>query len=371
MVTKSTSLLPLLAAGLGMFGSPSARAQGAPVPDAVRGSPCTGPFKALGSAPSPEDRDRARAIITFPLYNVAGDAQKRAALEKAVVLDPKWHEAWAALSDARRWKQDDRGAIVALCEAAALGYPDWDMLGFLWLTNGKPQAAVWAYRKILESRPSDEFIHRRLAESIAATGDTQGGLREYSALLMVSGNSQTILDEYNDLRRRMGLPEQGFEDAIAFAKGGAGQVGASSGLTPAATRGGSVSASVAPGGASAPRAQSSQEPRTIYSLVFFDADSSTMTASARDILLAAVELFGERHPSIISVTGHTDTLGTRTANQALSERRAAVVKSFLTSAGFAAASIITNAVGEDELLVQTADEVREKQNDYVNVEFRP
>jgi outer membrane protein OmpA-like peptidoglycan-associated protein len=84
-----------------------------------------------------------------------------------------------------------------------------------------------------------------------------------------------------------------------------------------------------------------------------------------------VGLFRERHPSVILVTGHTDILGTRSANQALSERRAAVVKSFLASAGLSAASIITRAVGEDDLLVQTADEVREKQNDYVDLEFRP
>ncbi len=64
----------------------------------------------------------------------------------------------------------------------------------------------------------------------------------------------------------------------------------------------------------------------------------------------------------LTVTGHTDTVGSAKYNQALSERRAASVKSALVADGVSGGEITTLGVGKTGLLVPTADGVREPQN---------
>ena len=64
----------------------------------------------------------------------------------------------------------------------------------------------------------------------------------------------------------------------------------------------------------------------------------------------------------ITVTGHTDTVGSAKYNQALSERRAASVKRQLIADGIGSSDITTIGVGKSGLLVPTADGVREPQN---------
>ncbi|HLY57083.1 MAG TPA: OmpA family protein, partial [Stellaceae bacterium] len=64
----------------------------------------------------------------------------------------------------------------------------------------------------------------------------------------------------------------------------------------------------------------------------------------------------------ITVTGHTDTVGTASYNQGLSERRADSVKSELVKDGVASGEISTVGVGKTGLLVPTGDGVREPQN---------
>ncbi len=64
----------------------------------------------------------------------------------------------------------------------------------------------------------------------------------------------------------------------------------------------------------------------------------------------------------ITVTGHTDTVGSAKYNQALSERRAAAVKAGLVADGRRGRRDHTIGVGKTGLLVPTADGVREPQN---------
>ena len=68
------------------------------------------------------------------------------------------------------------------------------------------------------------------------------------------------------------------------------------------------------------------------------------------------------HVVQMTVTGHTDTVGSAAYNQALSERRAASVKAALVADGVAAGEITTIGAGKTALLVPTADGVREPQN---------
>lgn len=68
------------------------------------------------------------------------------------------------------------------------------------------------------------------------------------------------------------------------------------------------------------------------------------------------------------IEGHTDSVGPREANQSLSERRAAAVRNFLVERfGVGAARLDTIGRGEEDLLIQTGDEVAERRNRRVQV----
>src|SRR5579872_5363425 len=58
-------------------------------------------------------------------------------------------------------------------------------------------------------------------------------------------------------------------------------------------------------------------------MVFFDFDRSNLTPEGREIVAKAVDAARQTGSVHIVVTGHTDTVGSRRYNQALSERRAA------------------------------------------------
>jgi outer membrane receptor protein involved in Fe transport/outer membrane protein OmpA-like peptidoglycan-associated protein len=96
--------------------------------------------------------------------------------------------------------------------------------------------------------------------------------------------------------------------------------------------------------------------------VFFDFDKSDITAAAAKVIQAAADAVKAGHVVQITVTGHTDTVGSAAYNQGLSERRAASVKTGLVADGVSAGEITTIGVGKTGLLVPTADGVREPQN---------
>ena len=64
----------------------------------------------------------------------------------------------------------------------------------------------------------------------------------------------------------------------------------------------------------------------------------------------------------VVVTGHTDTVGSMTYNQALSERRAQSVKDEMVREGLAAGDIMTVGRNFSQPLVNTGPGVREPQN---------
>jgi OOP family OmpA-OmpF porin len=96
-------------------------------------------------------------------------------------------------------------------------------------------------------------------------------------------------------------------------------------------------------------------------LVFFDWDKSVLTADARRVLDQVITR--ERNNTQgLHLIGHADKSGPDTYNIKLSQRRADSVKAYLVSHGIAANRITTEARGERDPLVQTADGVREPQN---------
>lgn len=99
-------------------------------------------------------------------------------------------------------------------------------------------------------------------------------------------------------------------------------------------------------------------------IVFFRPGSDELSPQVEQQLDFATSEYSNC-PSVIGVAGHADTSGTLSESQALSERRAAAVQSYLIERGVAAQDVFSEAFGETEPLVMTADGVVEIQNNRV------
>jgi outer membrane protein OmpA-like peptidoglycan-associated protein len=102
-------------------------------------------------------------------------------------------------------------------------------------------------------------------------------------------------------------------------------------------------------------------------VVYFGFDKTNLTDAARatlDEVIAAVNAMGT---SALSVVGHADTVGTVQYNQGLSERRANRVADGLAQRGIPAGAMTLAGRSENELAVQTGDNVREPLNRRVEI----
>jgi iron complex outermembrane receptor protein len=105
-------------------------------------------------------------------------------------------------------------------------------------------------------------------------------------------------------------------------------------------------------------------------LVFFDFNKSDLTSQAVAIVDAAAKNAVAGKVTQLSVTGHTDTVGSDAYNLRLSRRRAESVAAELEKKGISASEIEIVAKGKRDLLVPTADGVREPQNRRVQIVFQ-
>jgi outer membrane protein OmpA-like peptidoglycan-associated protein len=97
-------------------------------------------------------------------------------------------------------------------------------------------------------------------------------------------------------------------------------------------------------------------------IVFFDFDKSNLTAEAEGVVTEAVKTAKQNGFVKVTVTGHTDTVGSDRYNQALSERRAETVKEEMVRQGMDGNSIAVEGKSFHDPLVATGPGVREPQN---------
>jgi outer membrane protein OmpA-like peptidoglycan-associated protein len=116
-----------------------------------------------------------------------------------------------------------------------------------------------------------------------------------------------------------------------------------------------------------PPAPVAAAPREQSLLVFFDFDQATITQEGQQVIRRAVENYRRGGVPRIVATGHADRSGTPEYNMSLSDRRAVAVRQALVAAGIPAADIGTQARGESQPLVPTADGEREPQNRRVEI----
>jgi phospholipid transport system substrate-binding protein len=97
-------------------------------------------------------------------------------------------------------------------------------------------------------------------------------------------------------------------------------------------------------------------------LVFFDWDKTNLSPQAMTKISQAAAAYRVTGSARITNVGNTDTSGPTDYNMALSRRRADAVKNALIQNGVPAAVIETVGRGQTNLLVPTADGVREPKN---------
>ena len=105
-------------------------------------------------------------------------------------------------------------------------------------------------------------------------------------------------------------------------------------------------------------------------IVFFDFDESSLNSGANSILDSAAQEAKTRQLTSINLIGHTDTSGSRDYNQKLSMKRANAVRDGLVQRGVDSNLLSVNHRGEEELMVDTADDVREPANRRTEITFQ-
>jgi OOP family OmpA-OmpF porin len=106
-------------------------------------------------------------------------------------------------------------------------------------------------------------------------------------------------------------------------------------------------------------------------IVFFDFDKSDITPDAGTILDNAVSAYSNCGSAQVMLAGYADRSGSASYNVGLSQRRADAVKAYIASKGIPDGVITTQAFGESNPRVETADGVRELQNRRVEITYGP
>jgi OOP family OmpA-OmpF porin len=101
--------------------------------------------------------------------------------------------------------------------------------------------------------------------------------------------------------------------------------------------------------------------------VFFDTAQADLSPRGQLIVNKVAVVVTNNDEVRVTVIGRTDRAGTATANMALSERRAELVRDALIAAGVPSARIDTSWLGEGKQDAPTPDDVAQQRNRVVDI----
>ncbi len=96
--------------------------------------------------------------------------------------------------------------------------------------------------------------------------------------------------------------------------------------------------------------------------VTFEYNRADLNQYAQEELIRICPLLKAYPNLLIEIAAHTDNIGTKEGNIALSQRRANTVKAFLNTQGIASAQIITQALGESQPIATNQTDEGRRQN---------
>lgn len=105
--------------------------------------------------------------------------------------------------------------------------------------------------------------------------------------------------------------------------------------------------------------------------VTFETESAALNARFFDTLNAVAAVIDEYDKTLVEITGHTDSTGTDEYNQALSERRAAAVGSYLESQGVSTDRMVIIGYGEARPIATNATAEGRAENRRVEITLEP
>ncbi|HQJ09769.1 MAG TPA: OmpA family protein [Deltaproteobacteria bacterium] len=105
--------------------------------------------------------------------------------------------------------------------------------------------------------------------------------------------------------------------------------------------------------------------------ITFKTDSAEIAANFYDVLNSVVLVLNEFNKTLINVYGHTDSTGSDSYNQGLSERRAASVGQYLSSHKVDPNRIMTMGFGKTRPIASNATPEGRQQNRRVELELAP
>jgi outer membrane protein OmpA-like peptidoglycan-associated protein len=105
--------------------------------------------------------------------------------------------------------------------------------------------------------------------------------------------------------------------------------------------------------------------------VTFATDSSDLSPAFFEVLGSVGKVLKEFDQTIIEVAGHTDSTGSDSYNQALSERRASSVSAYLQARNISAQRFITLGVGEQRPIADNSTPAGRQANRRVEITMVP
>jgi outer membrane protein OmpA-like peptidoglycan-associated protein len=104
--------------------------------------------------------------------------------------------------------------------------------------------------------------------------------------------------------------------------------------------------------------------------ILFNSGKATFKSETDQVLQAMVAIFKEYPKANFSIEGHTDSDGSKSMNQALSERRANAVRDYLIANGISSARLTAAGYGEDNPIATNKTRAGKKENRRVEVKLR-
>lgn len=105
--------------------------------------------------------------------------------------------------------------------------------------------------------------------------------------------------------------------------------------------------------------------------VTFATNSSDLSPAFFDVLTSVGKVLNEFDQTVVEVAGHTDSTGTDTYNQSLSERRAGSVAQYLQSQGVIGQRLITIGLGETMPVADNGNSGGRQENRRVEITMVP